>query len=552
MRTFKILLIISTLFYSTDGLTQVNYQQPHEDILQLIDAPLPPSVSMNTEGTKAALFYRRAYKDINELSEPELRLAGLRINPKTNISSRARYYFDVKVLDTKSRKTMDVKGLPEVLKLTNIRWSHDESMVAFTNTEKEGVALWILDINSLEAKKITAANLNANIGSPFSWMKDDKSFIVKELPNDRPELINVSSAVPAGPTITESDGRKAQNRTYQDLLKNPNDEKNFETLAKSTLKKVMLDGTTTSWMKTAMYSGMSFSPDGSMIMLTTVDRPFSYLVPYRRFARHTDIYTMDGKLVKNVQNLPLIEDLPSGFGATHTHERNYSWRADKPATLTYVQAMDGGDPSAEVAYRDGLYEREAPFNGEGILLAKTVNRYSYTKWGNDNTAIIHDRWWKNRNTKAYAFNPSNPDQSPTILWDRSYQDNYGNPGNAMTEDNKYGRSVLALDGDNIFLTGRGYSDEGIHPFIDKLNIKTNKKDRLYQAKKNEQLENIRGNLDIKKGMVLTSLEAQKEYPNYYFRNIKSGKLTPITSFENPFKAIQDIHKEIISYKREDV
>ncbi|MBT8220522.1 MAG: prolyl oligopeptidase family serine peptidase [Bacteroidia bacterium] len=554
MKTVRSLLLLITIILTSIasfGQTSLNYQLPHEDILKLIDAPLPPSVQMNTEGTHALLLYRKAYKDIEELSEPEMRLAGLRINPKTNISSRARYYYDLKVLDTKSKMTYAVDGLPENPKITNVSWSHGESKVAFTNTESDGVALWVLDMKSRAVNKITDPDLNANMGSPIRWFKDDQAILVKVLPEDRPALINSAIAVPSGPTITESDGRKAQNRTYQDLLKNPNDEKNFETLATAKLMKVSLDGASTEWMSADMYRSISLSPDGEKMLIQTLDRPFSYLVPYYRFPTSTDIYDIQGSLVSNVQKMPLIEDLPSGFGSTHTLERNYSWRADKPATLTWVRALDGGDPSAKVEYRDALYEQESPYTGEPKMLTKMVNRYRYTQWGNNNLAIVHDQWFKNRNTKAYAINPSNPNQASKILWDRNSQDNYNNPGSIMTEENEYGRNCIVIDNGNIYLTGRGYSDEGIHPFVDKMNIYTGSKQRLYQAEKNNKLENIRSNMEIRKGIILTSLESKKDYPNYYFRNINTGQLTPITSFENPFAVIQDIHKEIITYKRDD-
>ena len=51
--------------------------------------------------------------------------------------------------------------------------------------------------------------------------------------SERKSLIDVGNAVPAGPTISVADGKKAQNRTYQDLLQNKNDEHNFEQLALS-------------------------------------------------------------------------------------------------------------------------------------------------------------------------------------------------------------------------------------------------------------------------------------------------------------------------------
>jgi hypothetical protein len=32
-----------------------------------------------------------------------------------------------------------------------------------------------------------------------------------------------------------------------------------------------------------------------------------------------------------------------------------SWRADKPATLVYAEALDGGDPANKVDFRDEVF-----------------------------------------------------------------------------------------------------------------------------------------------------------------------------------------------------
>ena len=107
------LILIFTLF-QLSGFTQVDlgYQVPDKAILDLVDAPLPPIVRVNSAGTKALLLYRRSFKTIQELSEEELRLAGLRINPKTNIGSRTRSYYDMKILDIKTGDEKSISGMP--------------------------------------------------------------------------------------------------------------------------------------------------------------------------------------------------------------------------------------------------------------------------------------------------------------------------------------------------------------------------------------------------------------------------------------------------------
>ncbi|MEM9929665.1 MAG: prolyl oligopeptidase family serine peptidase [Bacteroidota bacterium] len=533
----------------------LGYQKPNKAILDLVDVPLAPSVLMDEDKEHMILLYRDAYKSIEELSQEELRLGGLRIDPKTNIGSRTTYFNNVAVRNVAGNTDLQpVTGLPEKPKLANLNWSPDYQKVALTNTTTEGVEIWILDVASAKVERLTEPanmHINANLGNVINWFKDGSAILVKALPKDRAPLIDGSKAIPTGPTISTADGKKAQNRTYQDLLKNPNDEHNFEQLARSTLMKISLDGTTSTFLPTDMYSGISFSPDGNYIMVTHLERPFSYLVPYRRFPSVTTIYAKDGKKVNTVNTVPLIEDLPKGFMATRKGRRNISWRADRPATLIYVEALDEGDPAKKVDFRDQVFRLPAPFSGKGIPMFKTINRYAGVQWGDDDTAIAYDRWWDTRNTKMYHVNPGRPDLEPTVLSDRNYQDRYSDPGRFVTRRNEFGRSVLALkDGDIAYLIGDGFSKEGQFPFLDQLDLASGKKERLYQSEYTDKVESLR-DFDPEEKQLMVRIESPKEYPNYYFRNVKNGKVTQVTAFENPFAALGEVHKEVITYKRDD-
>ena len=333
-------------------------------------------------------------------------------------------------------------------------------------------------------------------------------------------------------------------------MKNKNDEYNFEQLALSEIYKVSLDGTKQKWLGNDIYTSVNFSPDGDYVLVKTIEKPFSYLVPYRRFPSKTTIYTKEGEKVETVVEVPLIEDLPKGFMAVRTGKRNFNWRNDKPATLVYTMALDGGDPENKVAYRDEVFELEAPYKGIGKSILKTINRVSYFEWGSNSLAIAHDYWWNTRNTKTYVFNPSNATQKPILLSDRNYQDRYSDPGSFVTKRNSMGSNVLALENDNAFLIGDGFTEKGQFPFVDQVNLKTQKKNRVYQSEYTDKVEDLR-NYDPKKNELLVRIESPKEYPNYYFRDIKKDKLTQLTSFDNPFISIQNVHKEVINYKRDD-
>lgn len=536
-----------------DAQIDLKYQLPDDDILTLADAPLPPLIRMNSDGTKAILIYRKAYKSIDELSEEEMRLAGLRINPQTNISSRARYYYKVMHYDIKTKKETAISGMPTDAKIANISWSPDEERIAFTNTVADGVELWYMDYVSKSAKKISDATLNLNMSSGMMWMKDNKSLLVKFLPTDRGTVINTALSVPTGPTISvNEEGQKAQNRTYQDLLKDPNDEHNFETLARSELYMVALDGSRTKWKDTGMYASMSKSPDGKYIMLAELSRPFSYLVTYGRFPTSYNIYDLDGQLIKNIVDVPLTEDLPKGFMSVRKGIRSLQWRSDKPATLVWAEALDGGDPAVEVEHRDAVYALAAPFTREKTLLAKTKLRYNGIEWGDDQLAVLYDYWWNDRTIRISFFDPSDAQKPAKLYIERNYQDSYSDPGDFVSTKSKYGTYTLDIvDGDQLYLIGDGYSEEGKRPFVDRYDISEDKTTRIYHAASGERLESISRMIDSKKGIVLTRLESKNDYPNFYFRDLKSGTVTPATEFANPFDAIQDVHKEVITYKRED-
>nr|WP_297918233.1 prolyl oligopeptidase family serine peptidase [uncultured Allomuricauda sp.] len=550
MKNIGLLLffLIGTVGFSQEKL---NYQRPSEEILELVDAPLAPSVRITDNGKYMVLLYRDYYKSIEELSEKELRLAGLRINPKTNIGSRTNYYNNIKIQEIGGEDIVEVKNLPENPRLANFNWSPDQSMMAVTNTTPKGVEVWVLDLKKAEVTQLTDANVNANMRDVINWFKDGKSVLVKMLPQDRKELINVAEAVPNGPTISSNDGKKAQNRTYQDLLKNPSDEFNFEQLARSELFKVGLDGSMTRWKEAAMYSNISFSPDGNYVMATSVEKPFSYLVPYYRIPSKTIIYNTDGTLVSKLLEVPLIEDLPKGFMAVRMGKRSVSWRADKAASLIYVQALDEGNPEKEVAYRDEVFQLEAPFNNKAKSLIKLKNRYYKIEWGNDMGAIAYDYWWNTRNLKGYLFDPSNASEPPQVIEDRNYQDVYSDPGSFATKRTKYGTNVLAMDGNNVFLLGDGFTQEGQFPFVDKMNLSSLEKTRLYTSKLEGKKENLL-DYNVEKDELLVRIESSNEYPNYYYKSlIKRKGAVQLTNFENPFKSLQDVHKEVITYKRDD-
>lgn len=543
---------ILTMHLTINAQENLTYQKPSAEILALADYQRAPSVSMDSKKEYMLLSYRNTYKSLVDLNQEEMRLGGLRINPITNISSTVTYINNIKLRKIIDKNELQVIGLPMNPRITNISWSPNEKKIAFTNTTTSGVELWVLDVETAQATKLTEANVNANLGKPLNWLSDNQTLLVRLLPKNRAALIDSKKDLPKGPTVSTSDGSKSQNATFQDLLKNKIDEQNFETLATSELYKVSVTGKIEPFKTAAMYSDESVSPDGNYILITTIQKPFSYVVPFYRFPQTSIVYDITGKEVKVVNEVPLIETMPKGFDSVRKGKREMDWRNDKPATLYYVVALDEGNKENKADFRDEIFLWNAPFTTEPESLFKTQQRFSGIIWGNDNVAIAYDNWYDTRNLKTYLINPSNKNEKPKVIWDRNSQDIYSDPGNFETKKNLYSRPALAIEKDNAYLIGDGYTKDGQFPFIDEFNLKTLKTKRLYQSAYTDKKEDLFSIEDVKKGEVLVLIQSKNEFPNYYFRNIKSkGKLTQITYFKNPFESIKNVHKEVIKYKRKD-
>ncbi|MDF2478729.1 MAG: family peptidase [Sphingobacterium sp.] len=544
---YGLLLLLSLKTHAQENIT---FQKPTSEILALADFIRPPQIKISSDNKWMLFTYRSTYKSLAELGQEEMKLAGLRINPRTNMESSTMFFekIGLKRIGQQTEYT-DFEGMPKMPSLSNFVFSPDNSRLAFTNTNDAGTALFVLDLTTKTVKQLTAYNLNATLDAPFHWLSNSKRLIITALPKEKKALLDPSKDLPTGPVVSTSDGKVSQLRTYQDLLKNPQDEQNFETLVESNLQFVDLDGTISNFKDKGIYTGLAFSPNGAYVMVTTIMKPYSYVVPASRFPQQTRIYDLSGKEIALVNEVPLTEVMPKGFSSTRPGRRSLQWRDDQPATLAYVEALDSGDASKAAEFRDALYTLDYPYQGDGKLIFKTKDRYAGVVWGNDKYALVHSQWYDTRNAKTFVVNPSTGESK--LLHDRNSQDVYNDPGTVHQEKNAFGTYSMYIDKDKTLFVGKGFTKEGEFPFVEELDLHTLKKKRLYTAPPSELQERIGAIVNPKTGELLVSLQSASVYPNYYLKNMKSGKQMALTTLENPFKSLEKVHKEILNYKRKD-
>ena len=547
-KTVKI-FIIFFLTITTGAVGDDGYKMPPKAIRDLVDAPLTPVVSISSDKKHILILERASLPSIEELSQTELRLAGLRINPKTNGRSRSSYYTGIVVQEIKSGRQKIIKGLPKDGRISNVGWSPNGKHIAMTVIRGSQINLYTVDIKSSKAKLLFKSPLNTIYGTPFYWLSNSKGLVTKTIISGRGDPPKLSS-MPKGPVVQENLGKKAAVRTYQDLLTNSYDEALFKYYMNAQVVYVNLKGKTKKIGQPGIIRRNEPSPDGNYILLETIHQPFSYLVPLYRFPILVEVLDIEGNPVHTLRDIPLAESIPIGRDAVISGPRSFGWRADLGATIYYVEALDGGDPNVIIEHRDQVYTIDPPFNVNPEPFVKLNLRYSGIQWGNREIALVSARKWSIRRTTTWLVNPSN--KSAEKIIDRSYEDRYADPGRPMTDQNQYGRSVLLLvgNGHTIYMSGNGASPEGDLPFVDEFSLKTKKTVRLWRAEA-PYYETPISIFDPIKKVVLTRRESKDEIPNYYLRSLIDGSVSSVTDFKHPYPQMMGIYKEMLTYKRAD-
>ncbi|MCE7031923.1 prolyl oligopeptidase family serine peptidase [Lysobacter sp. GX 14042] len=529
------------------------YQLPVPALQALVDAPRPPQASLSPRRDLLAFIQTPSLPGIEVVAQPELRLAGMRIHPHTWSRSAFSFGSGLSLRDVDGERERPVQGLPGSLAIASIAWSPDQRHLAFSQVDNVAgeVQLWLVDVATARARQLTSRPLNAVAGSGFTWMPDSGSLLV--MLRQPGAGAPAADGVPGGPNIQQTDGGAVQQiRTYQDLLSSEADAQVFEHYLRSQLALVGIDGDVRTLGAPALHVGASPSPDGRHLLVQSLERPFSYLVPYHRFPRRIQVLDTTGALVHEHARLPLIEGLPVGNDAVPTGMRSVGWRNDAPATLVWVEAQDGGDPAVEAEVRDRVFALAAPYRGEPQVLADLSMRYAGISWGDGDLALVSERWWKDRGTRTWKIAPDRAD-GQALVFDRSYEDRYSDPGRPVTALDANGRSRLVVtDGGEIFLEGAGASPEGDRPFLDRFDPASGQATRLFQSQA-PHYESVQAMLDDEGHRLLTTRETPTEVPNLYVRELgaSDGALRALTGYPHPTPELRDVSKEKIRYTRAD-
>jgi dipeptidyl aminopeptidase/acylaminoacyl peptidase len=559
------------------GESASGYNQPPKYILDVMHAPSPPVPRVSPTLDSILLVSWQDYPTITRVATPFLRLAGVRVEPKNHskhdtpggygITPCARSFELVHVAVSPAGGAQIHVALPAGACPGPPLWAADGKRFAFVNLAPDAVELWIGDAKTGEVHAVPGVRLNPMFNDEMQWMPDQKTLLVKLVPAGMgappPEPI-----VPIGPSIQETGGEKGQSSTYEnrDTLGNTHDEDLFDYYAASQLALIdAASGAITPVGKQANYEWVSAAPDGQHVLVTAIHKPYSYVTTYDRFPQEVEVWDVSQRsnvTVHTIASLPLADRVP--IAVVPVGPRDFSWRATEPATLVWAEALDGGDWKVKVPARDKIMLLKAPFTSPAVEVTRTEQRCIGLDWGERADTALFNEYDENRHwRRSFVINVDDPQRKPRLLWDLSTDEKYANPGNPVERQLANGAWVVRQESDAIYLSGTGASPDGDRPFLDRLDLKTLKSERLFRSDKTS-LERFLSFTGSDTKTFLTWHQSPDDPPNAFARSLgKSVAAAPageavfastsvaITHIPDPTPEVRAIKKRLVKYKRAD-
>ena len=532
------------------------WKSPPADLMEVLHAPQLPRVWTAPSGEHMLLADPVLYPPLAELGGSMHKLAGMRVNPATNGYHGQHGGTAPRLVRVEGGATSPL-ALPADAEVLGVEWTADGQRFALTVGFADYIGLWVGSVDG-DVTKIDDLALNPLMSSPVSWLPDQERLLVRRIPQRGPAP--EPPAIPAGPKIVEGAGASARS-TYEarNLLETALDDALFEYYTTSEL--VILDPATGGLDvigAPAPYATAEFSPDGEYLLIERLVGPWSHEVAWWRFAHEIEIWNAEGETVASVASLPVADAVP--VQGVPLGPRSVSWRPTAPHALFWIEALDGGNPVAEVPHRDRLMRLDAPFTGEPDEVFLAEHRAGLSGWGAEDGMLMLTQRERIRRWRYVWL--LDVDEGTSRLWfDLDEDDRYGDPGYPVFRPLPNGQWVLRQSGDAIYFRGSGATEQGDRPFLDLRDLETGEAERLFRSDPDryEYFVAFAGDEDH----FVMSSESAADVPNYYLAELGGSieaaeeeaarTLTrePITRFEDPAPQLREIEKRLVRYERAD-
>ncbi|WP_310384446.1 alpha/beta hydrolase family protein [Roseateles sp.] len=548
MKELPLLALLAAPFLANVGAAESPvaqiYQQPSAEVRAVLDAKALPTHQLSPDQRTLAILTLQRHRGIAELARPLLRLAGKRIDaaasgPQLITPIEALTLRDLTQPDAAERAV----ALPSGGAFHQLRWSPDGRRFLLNRRTATATELWVGEVASAQLRRLLGVQLNQVLADDLVWLSADEiiALTVSAKRGTAPRF-----DVPTGPVIQEAMGRASPEVTRQDLLKNAQDDALFGHVASSALRRIHLSsGVSQELDEPALFVGLERV--GGRLLTERLQAPFSYQVSWRDFARRVELRDLNGKLLRELGGVKLLEGVP--VEGVVTGPRQFWASPHVDGALFWVEALDGGDPKTKAAQRDRLLRLDPPYLGDAREVHRTAGRLVDFSFAETPERALVTEYDRDRRWQAVDLLALDGAAQPQRLQDRSVRDRYGDPGQPLLRTLANGRSVVRVDGGDMLLVGQGAGADGDRPFIARRSLSGGQPVRLFQSCTADYERPITVLAD---GRLLSSRESASEPPNLRLRSGPAlAQVQAVTHHADPTPQLRAIQRELVKFKRAD-
>lgn len=523
----------------------------------MVQAPPPPAIVPSPDGTRLLLVEREPHPPVSLLARPFLRLAGVRVDPAAGGLRCTARIAALRLQPVAGGRPVAV-GLPDDRSFGLPVWSPDGSRLAVVrHFGEDGKELWIVEAATGEARPVAGVRIADTLAPPIGtvlpgqppapvrWAPEGR-LLALAAPDGRPR--GAASPAPVGPHVEETDGKRSQMHTFQDLLTTVEDDRRFEELATSRLVRV---DPATGAVEPVGEPGLLFrcdpSPDGRFLLVAEVRPPFSHRVPWPYFARRVSVRDPAGAPVATIADLPVTDEVPRH--GVPVGPRQVHWQAHREAVVIAVEALDGGDPVRPAEHRDRLLRWTEPFTGGPGEALRTRHRVVDRLWLERPDHVLLTEWDRDRRWRTTWLVDLEAPGSRRAIFDLSVNDAYGDPGSPVRRVTASGHEVALQDGEAIYLAGTGAGQEGDRPFLDRLDLATGAADRLHRCGI-DAFERFVCFAGDRRDRIVVQRETPVEPPNLHLLDL-AGDRRPLSAYPHLHPELAGAVRRLVRYRRDD-
>lgn len=552
-------------------------EQPPPEIVAILNAPpVPAAVMLASPGGRWLLEdeFSTAGPPAAALAAAQLDLAGWQVDPASNASRgvlESKLFQHLSLYSASDRTPVSLPAIP--VHFGEPLWAPDGRRFAILTLGEGLPQLAVVDAERASVLRIQGVWLNsARIAEgyashiPCVWSPDSRRLLCQSVPLTRGSAPRVDGS----PTIRETGGAEDRLKfrpKYSSFLHSAIDEARYDYYMIS--QPVQVDATTGAYVplgRPGIYKTFVASPDGRYILAVRIVKPYSYETFDNQFPTVTEVLDGAGRLVKTIAQSALDTSGNWLLGGIADGPRQFFWRPDVPATLGFFDALDeGGNADSTAAAGDRLLLLRAPFDGPPVEVFRSRGRLGFwpvrTLWGDGGIAVVEELDYRAQCRRSWKLDLTST-KKPELLWEYPWKDHHvaDGQGELVTALGPFtGRdwrheiqvydARLLQDGDWVYLRGADSSPKGERPFLDRFNLRTHRRERLFRSAP-DSYEEVVSVLDGRAHELLIWRETAAVPPNFFLVRRFRQPLA-LTHFTDPSPQLTHARRLTIEYRRAD-